>query len=341
MPYLVPSPSTSVGPSETSLMLAPSIVARVAPRASPDTIDREERRGNPSSVSPRSYLGKPQPALPRNVRESGVGFEDYGNEISMQRFQSRDMPHSAVPLNQSTPFQNYFPSPTVPSAYRFPKHDSPITPPDASTPSRSRSLSKRRSSVITTFSRASSQAAKAMSWFRKKPLPSLPSSPTEEKQVKTIRNPDDDMTVPELALRAATMDHYLTVGELPYTSPTASPIPLNQGHMRRASGPRASIASVLSSFSDRARGERRSRPTGFSQIPEGNQEVVEIGNTRPAGFLASRRKTIIFFVVLWCILAVAIPVGVVLGRRAFSRNTVASNCADGMAGASCQLSKPF
>ena len=339
LPYLVPSPSTSVGPSETSLMLAPSIVTRVAPRMSPDT-DQEGRRevGTSSFASPlRANTIKAPQVFPENVYESQQSPDDRGDEISLQRFQSRDMPHSAVPLNQSTPFQNYFPSAGNPSAYKHPKQNGSFTPPGGSMPSRSYSQSKRRSSVITTLSRASSRAARAMSWFRKKPLPSLPPSPTLEKQGKTLPNPDDDLTVPDLVLRAAAMDHYLSVGELPYTSPRSSPAPFEQSHARRASAPRASMASVLSSFSDRAR-ERRMKPAGFSQIPEPKPESIELGKTHLTGCLASRRRTVIFFVALWVALAVSIPIGVVFGRRALTRNDAVSNCADGLAGVSCQLS---
>jgi hypothetical protein len=334
--YVVPSPSASVGPSENSLRLARSIVTSVAPRTSPDITEREEVLGKARNLSPH-FGSLPRPpatqtpagAFPESVN-SGLPYDDREDEISLQQFQSRDTPHSAVPLNQSAPFESYFPGGGAPSAYRQSKHAETFNPDLSRFQSKS-----RRSSVLTTISRASSRAARALSWFRKKPLPSLPPSPTRDKHEKTLPNPDDDMSAPDLALRAAVLDQYLEVGELPYNSPSTSPLPLGQQDVRRPSAPRRSMQSVLGSLR-----ERRTTPVRSSQIPAGKLEDREarVGNRR--SFFASRRRKIWCFAFLWCSLVIAVPIGVVFGRRAL-RNT--SDCGDGLTGASCQLSElnPF
>lgn len=337
LPYIVPSPSTSFSPSEASLVLAPSIVARVGPRTSPDTIDGEdssEKRGkSPSHLSVPHTFGRASP------ESAGIGqpYNDLGEDIGSQRFNFSEVPHSAIPFNQSTPFQHSFPNMGIPSAYKHPKHADSFNIGELSRNSSQSKSRSHRSSILTTISRASSRAARAMSWFRKKPLPPLPASPTRGKEGKALPHPDDDMSVLDLALRAATLDQYLSVGELPYNSPRASPLPPGQEHVQGSSMPRMSIQSVLSSMSDRARRERKKKSVGFSQIPEGKLEPHKPRNQSHP--FATKRRKIWAFALFWCVLAIAVPIGVVFGRRALGNISAATNCSDGMVGASCQLSK--
>jgi hypothetical protein len=241
-----------------------------------------------------------------------VEFGDRQEIIHPHRFQSYGSPHSAVPLNQSTPFQNYFPTPTMATAYRPAKLPSSPPLPEIPSPPLSRSSSRskpRRSSVLSTLARAPSRVAKTMSWFRKKPLPP---SPPKEKYEKALPDPDDILTRQDLAIRAAIN---LNVGELPYTSPTPF------------------MHSILNSLSDRTRANRRS-----VVLDERGLE----SNTKPGvvSSLVSRRNAVYFILGLFATLAAVIPIAVVFGLRARSAVATTFTCAGGvMTGTFCQLSE--
>jgi hypothetical protein len=341
--YLVPSPHQSTLPSETSLPAA--------------TLEAQTPRTGMLDVSApplqRHAYTQNYGLFPESVQSQSI---EGGDDISLRRIYSSDVPNSALPLNQSTPFQSTFYQNMSPSAYRGPT-DATTYNPEFTEPHLHRNNSKsskrsRRGSVLSSITKASSHAAKSFSWLTRRSLPPVPRSPPRMPYEKELPNPDDDLTVPELAKRAAIMDHYLSVGELPYTSPTSSPYlaphAYNSVHNTQRPIGRRSFQSVLSSFSNGGRAERIERNererrfagnSGFVSLPETQRESIFRSRVSMGSSLSIHRKKVAIFVFLAVIIiAIAIPVGVVLGKRAQHRSSVAL-CAGGvMTGASCELS---
>ncbi|CAG7847689.1 SubName: Full=Uncharacterized protein {ECO:0000313/EMBL:CCA67843.1} [Serendipita indica DSM 11827] len=336
IPYLVPSPLPSAALTEDSATLGQSNPDSVAPLKL-RTVDI--RNDYLSAISP---LHPPPPikdmaVFPESVRSGS--FDDVGSQLSLQRYPTNDIPHSAVPLNQSTPFQNQFPTSVVPTSFRSLQ---PNFASDSSESPRSRSPSKRRSnrsSVMSSLTRASSRAAKAMSFFRRKPLPPLPTTLPNDSKEKKYPNPDENMSAPDPAVRAAVMDQYLAAGDLPYKSPVTSPTTAQvHGPVIQQDAQRRSIHSVLSSLSDRARANhRRARSAGFAQIPDSKLEANLPRKSRPSSFVATKRRRLVIAFLFLCVCAVGIAAGVIFGRPQ-PKSDNAPICEDGaMTGASCQI----
>lgn len=171
------------------------------------------------------------------------------------------------------------------------------------------------------------RATKYFSWLRRKPLPPPPAMYPWETREKALPNPEDDLSIPELATRAIHVHQYLDIGELPYTSPVPSP----HGYVHRSAVARSkSIRSIFSSLSDRGENRRGSARLG---------EPHDQPSTTPMQAILHSRKTkkILIFVVVWVLVVVAIIVGVILGRRAQNRS--ARVCTSPMVGASCEMSE--
>ncbi|KAG8873151.1 hypothetical protein FRC20_008550 [Serendipita sp. 405] len=186
------------------------------------------------------------------------------------------------------------------------------------------------------LSPASSRAAKVVSFFRKKPLPPLPTSSPQYVEGKQLPHPDDNMSVQELAKRAVVMDEYLAVGELPYRSPITSPA-IEGPH--RSNPVRVSVHSVLGSLSDRARFEpKRSRQVGFAALPSPKQEENAAREETPPNVRAFRnRRKWALFVVFICVAAIGLTAAVLFARPKKSAVSVAACNDEAMTGATCQL----
>lgn len=151
------------------------------------------------------------------------------------------------------------------------------------------------------------------------------------------------MTIPDLAGRVAAMNQYLEVGELPYATPLHSPAGEGQGYMHEQAVVRAkSIRSVLTSISDRSgNGPVRGGPTGFTRLAEKTRNTGYRRSMTPSSWLASRRWKIIAFFVVWILVAIAITLGVIFGKRAQQGQSVPSTCAGVLTGDLCELSMLF
>ncbi|KAG8759139.1 hypothetical protein FRC14_006612, partial [Serendipita sp. 396] len=336
LPYIVPSPLPSAIPSEMSLTPSGPEIPSTAP-LNLKTIDiRQEFLSPVSPLQRPPRIEDPAALFPESVG-SGQSLAEVQSVVSLQRYQTADIPNSAFPLNQSTPFQNQFPNPVVPTSFK-PAH-SPNLVADQPNSSSSRSPSKRRSnrsSIISSISKASSRAAKVVSFFRKKPLPPLPTSSPQYVEGKQLPHPDDNMSVQELAKRAVVMDEYLAVGELPYHSPITSPA-IEGPH--RSNPVRVSVHSVLGSLSDRARFEpKRSRQVGFAALPSPKQEENAAREETPPNVRAFRnRRKWALFVVFICVAAIGLTAAVLFARPKKSAVSVAACNDEAMTGATCQL----
>ncbi|KAG8818241.1 hypothetical protein FRC17_010893 [Serendipita sp. 399] len=350
LPYVVPSPLPSAIPSELSVV--PSAAPEI-PSTTPLNLRTIDIRQNfLSSVSP---LQRSPPiedpaaagAFPESVG-SGQTFPEVGSVVSLQRYQLNDIPHSAVPLNQSTPFQNQFPSPVVPTSFKPTVPSSKLAVEHSNSPlpssSSPHSLSKRlsnRSSILSSISKASSRAVKAISFFRKKPLPPVPNASTHNLGEKGLPHPDDDMSVPDLAKRAADMDEYLAAGELPYQSPiTPSRMEGLHGQVPRSTAARMSVHSVLGSLSDRIRGDTRrtKRQVGFAPLPDPKLEANVPREDTPPNIRALRhRRKWVIFIVCVCISAIGLTAAILFGRPRRSGASVMACSDSAMTGETCQL----
>ncbi|PVG04607.1 hypothetical protein CPB86DRAFT_803401 [Serendipita vermifera] len=364
--YLVPSPLPSAQVSHTSLGGEPSIVTQVTLLES----EADDSSHHQIETTAPLTLRRPAPikdfsTFPESVGSAKSSTDGMGDEIILQRIQSRDVPHSAFPLNQSTPFRDYF-SPAIPTSLRNQQSIDTSYQDPVINHSRNQSKSRNiRISVMSSISDASARAAKTMSWFRKKPLPDVPNASTSglgrEKygRGQNEKNSDEDLTVLDLAKRAIEMDQYLTVGELPYSNAPGAdsnyrhPYATGEGALNntvervntvrhKANPVRMSLPSAISSLSDLAN-RRNLRTIGFSQLQEGRKQSnlpqrqdEETGEKK----LKSNRKrrTMIVVLVFICVSAFLIPIGIIFGRKARGTQSGAEICDDGvMTGASCQL----
>jgi hypothetical protein len=369
LPYLVPSPLPSAQVSHTSLGGEPSIVTQVT------VLDSEADDISHHRIDTTAPLAlrRPPPiqdsvGFPESVGSAQSSLDGVGDEIVLHRIQSRDAPHSAFPLNQSTPFRDYF-SPAVPTSLRNQQNIAPYQD-QVTTHLRNQSKSRNiRMSVMSSISDASARAAKTMSWFRKKPLPDVPGASTSgmgrDKQFgrgQAEKDSDEDLAVMDLAKRAIEMDQYLTVGELPYANAPGTessyrhPYATGEGALNptlervntvrhKANPVRMSLPSAISSLSDLAN-RRNFRAVGFSQLQEGvrqpkhpqtQQQDEEKGGDKVKR--TRRRRIMIVILVFVCVSAFLIPIGIIFGRKARRTGSGAALCDDGvMTGASCQLS---
>lgn len=338
--YLIPSPLPSAQFSDASLPSTPSVIPQTAPlnlRKNDATNLRQ-----PDTALQRPPAIKELGSFPESVGSSR-SLGEGSDAISLHRIQSHDVPHSAVPLNQSTPFQNYFPDSSTPTSYRPSRVSLNPDPPGTPTSRPSHSGSKprsQRSSILSNLGRPPSRIIKALSWFRKMPLPELPPSPTREKGEKIQSNTNDESPTPDLSGHAAGMNEYNDVGVLPSRNPAPRLDVESKGYTHGINPPRRSIQSVISTLSDRAKPERRrTKSVGFAPL---NDHRLE-SNDRQENLLTSslqRRKIIWFVIVICALLAVSIPIAVVFSRKSERLPLVATTCTDeAMTGASCQLSE--
>lgn len=202
------------------------------------------------------------------------------------------------------------------------------------------------SSLVTRFSHSTGERRSlrqtTMAWFRGKPLPPVPPLPDHAFQEIQIRKREDELPLPALVTRAATLSHLLDKGHRPYDSAVFEHVDKDGRSSVPAAGPSSAFGDVRYSGADpnlmySARG-RKWRSGDYTQAginlplppspgtPSKSRQTV----FRP---LSKKRKIIASLVAVFiiAIIAIAVAVGVVWGKK--SRHS----CSGNMAGAACDL----